>query len=182
MKRIIHFLRENTIDELQIPISTSASGRSFFRLKENNQNAAVKCFDLLVPTEEQDCFFIFKLQDNLEFKKIFPNYNYSCDFLLFYALTHTVMLIELKDDKVSYAKKQIKYTIPFLKYIFKLFELENNIKLNYDIKRLIVSHNRRRIPNTNVNNGYRKSYDNEYTILQVPLEKCLYEWNNLVQS
>ncbi len=180
MKSVIEFLEDNLHKAAKISASRNSSGRTFLRFEEQSQNAAVKKFDLFIPVNGSENFYAFKVPENLEIKKLFPQYNYSCDFVLFHALEKIIMLLELKGEKLAHAKKQIKYTIPFVSYIFKLFEIEKNKTPNYKIKRVIVSYNKRRVPNTNLKNSYSKRYEEDYIILYIPSSYGIYEWKNLL--
>lgn len=180
MLQTCRFLKEHASQKLLRP-TLQSNGRVLIRLEEADRSAAVIRFDLLVPSNEELDFYVFKIPEDLEFKKIFPDYNYSCDFILFHASNRIVMLIELKGDKTAYAKKQIKYTEPFINYILRLVEIEENIKIpKYRVKRLIISYRKHRRKNTNVGNGYFKETDKIWTVLKVPSPCCRYEWNDLL--
>lgn len=180
MYQVCQFLKENVDPQLLCPV-TSSGGRFFVRLQEHDPSAAVSYFDLFVPSGKKTDFYVFKLPDNLEFKKIFPEYNCSCDFILFQPSDKIVMLIELKGASLAHAKKQLKYSEPLISYILRLAEIERKrISSKYTIKRVIISFNKHRRPNINLENGYVKENRDGYTILRVPRSQCRYEWDHLV--
>lgn len=180
MLKVCQFLREDIEQELLCQISNS-NGRRFVKLKETDPSAAVTCLSLFIPSNQWTDFYVFKLPENLELKKIFPAYNYSCDFILFHASRNIVMLIELKGTSIEYAKKQIRYTEPLISYIVKLVEIAKNIYIpKYYIKRLIVSYKKQRRRHTNLGNEYVKDREKGYTILKVPSPNCRYEWTDLL--
>lgn len=181
MKQTCQFLKRYIKSDLLISMSQAPNGRYFLRLEELEPNAAVKSLDLLVPSANKSDFVVVRLPANLEFKKIFPQYNYSCDFLLFNITTKIIMLIELKGEKIEIARKQIKYSVPFLKYLFELIKIEKKVNPpDYTIKKLIVYYDKHKIPYSNFKNGCKKSRDEKgFIVLQLPASSATFEWVNI---
>ncbi len=178
MKNLCEFLTAHIKDSLHVRESV-ARGRRAFCLKETATDSAVKWLRLCVP--ENGEFFVFRVPDNLGIKKIFPDYNYSCDYMLFSVSDASIMLIELKGKKITHAKKQILYTRPFIHYILNLAKLEQVRIPQYSLKQLIVSCNRKLLRHTNIaNTSCRIQEKQGYVIIRVDHPYVRYEWSDLI--